>query len=168
MRIFFLFCLLGCLGISQGKAQQTLELMHVRSGEHFYFLEGDTVCLKLRGQAEPVCKEWGFRDRESLWLGDSLLSLKAIEWVDVSTKRKPPPKLDMVANFMIIAGAGYFALDQMNALVINRETARINERVAKSSIAIVGGGLLIKVLARLSRPPAKARIGRKYRIYLTE
>lgn len=168
MRIFLLFCLLECIGISQVKGQQTLELMHVPSQKQYYFLEGDTVCLKLRKQAAPLCSQWGYRDRESFWLGDSLISLEAIEWVDISEKINPSSGWNLVANFLISAGVGYFALDQVNALLVRGEPARIHQGVAKTSAAMVAGGVLVKVLARISRPPAKARIGKKYRIYLTE
>lgn len=67
--------------------------------------------------------------------------------------------LNIVGGLMVIGGAGYFAIDQLNEVAVHGHSASINKRVARTSAAMVIVGLPLMIIKRHS-----TRIGGKFRL----
>jgi hypothetical protein len=53
--------------------------------------------------------------------------------------------------FLMIGGIGYFAIDQLNNVVVHGEDARLDESVTTASIAMVAAGVPMRYIGRNSR-----------------
>ena len=167
MKQIFLLCLLIGLALPGLMAQESLEVYKPDSERHYYFQTGDTLCVQLQKQPELLCGIWAYIDRETIFINGTLVKLDSIEWVDVSQKIEPRDKWNLPANFLIAAGVGYVALDQVNSLLFDQEP-RVDLGVVRSGAYLVAGGFLIKLVALMTKPSGKARIGKKYKISVTD
>lgn len=71
--------------------------------------------------------------------------------------------LNVVGGLLVVGGAGYFLIDQFNVVIVQGESANIDEGVATSSAIMVGAGLPLLLTKR-----NHARIGRRYRILMVD
>lgn len=158
MRNFLLFCIL--FSFVQVQAQQTLEVYKRGTKKYYYFLAGDTIRLKVEGIKEPVTAPWRYVDKERIGVADTLIPLSAVSWVDISGKKSAETNWDLPASLLLIAGIGYFGVDQLNTVI---ETGRpvLNKQVVVTSAGLVAAGLLLKVISKGVKVK-KARIGQKY------
>lgn len=160
---FFLFlCSLGMYGL---QAQQSLDLHKRGTKTHYYFQAGDTISLALQNKQE-ITAIWAYAGDSAIWLSDTVVQLKDIRWISIADKQEGP-RWNMPANLLIIAGVGYFAVDQLNMIILTDAPLTINKGVARTSAGLLGAGLLIKAIARISQVN-KARIGKKYTIHLRD
>jgi hypothetical protein len=53
--------------------------------------------------------------------------------------------------FLMIGGIGYFAIDQLNNVVVHGEDARLDEDVTTASLVMLGAGLPMRYIGRNSR-----------------
>lgn len=157
-----ILCSLGgqCL-----KAQQSLDLHKRGSKTHYYFQAGDTLSLALQNKRQ-ITAIWEYAGDSTIWLADTVVQLKDIRWISIAD-RKEGPRWNMASNLLIIAGVGYFAVDQLNTIILTDAPLSIDKGVVRASGGMLGAGLLIKAIARLSRVD-KARIGKKYAIHLQD
>lgn len=158
--LFFLFSL------SFLHAQQSLRIHKSGTKKHYYVMTGDSLRLQLEGQTAAMSGPWGFYDKETIIFADTLIRLKDIDWIDIA-EMNPGDRLGNIASdLLLMAGVGYFAVDQANMLV---ETGNfhVSKGVAIFSASAVAGGLLIKLFNRVLRDK-KARIGRRYTITVTD
>ncbi|MEP6733916.1 MAG: hypothetical protein ABJA70_00285 [Chryseolinea sp.] len=56
--------------------------------------------------------------------------------------------MNVVGGLMVIGGAGYFAIDQLNETVVHGHSATLNKRVTKTSVAMVILGLPLMIIRR--------------------
>ncbi len=129
-------------------------------------MKGDSLRLQLEGQSEAISGSLGYYDKETILFADSLIRLRDIDWIDISEVNQGERLWNVSSDLLLVAGVGYFALDQANILM---ETGgfHLNESVTIFSVAAVAGGLMIKVLDRILRDK-KARMGKKYIIAVTD
>ena len=129
-------------------------------------MTGDSLQLQLKGQSDALNGTWGYYNKETIIFGDTLLRLSDIDWIDISEMNKGERLWNVASNLLLMAGVGYFALDQANILV-ETGSLHVNEDVATFSASAVAGGLLIKLFGSILRDK-KARIGRKYIVAVTD
>jgi hypothetical protein len=67
--------------------------------------------------------------------------------------------VNLIGKFLIVAGVGYFLIDQFNVIVVNGDEASLNDDVTAASVAMVGAGLPMALIKKKSQ-----RIGGKYRL----
>jgi hypothetical protein len=53
--------------------------------------------------------------------------------------------------FLMIGGIGYFAIDQLNNVVVHGEDARLDESVTTASLAMIAAGVPMRYIGRNSR-----------------
>ena len=89
--------------------------------------------------------------------------LKDIDAVDIRTK--PTDKVDFSRHWLtiIVGGVGYFLVDQFNNAIINGNSARIDEKVLRTSAIITGAGIMMKVLKK-----KKVKLKRNWRLRIVE
>lgn len=148
------------------QAQQSLELLKKGSKKHYYFQAGDTISLALRNKRQ-MKDVWTYAGDSAIWLDDRLVQLKDIRWIDIADKNKENLKFKKPANLLIAAGVAYFALDQLNRVVYSDAPFSIDRNVALASGSLLATGLVMRLMAG-NLHNKKARIGKKYTIYLTD
>lgn len=67
--------------------------------------------------------------------------------------------VNLIGKFLIVAGLGYFLIDQFNVIVVNGDEASLNDDVTAASVAMVGAGLPMALIKKKSQ-----RLGGKYRL----
>lgn len=165
MKTFCFLLLLCSLGGHCLQAQQSLDLHKRGSKTHYYFQAGDTISLALQNKRE-ITARWEYAGDSAIWLSDTVVQLRDIRWISVADKNGGP-RWNMPANLLIIAGVGYFAVDQLNMLILTDAPYSLDKGVVRASAGMLAAGLLIKAIARISRVD-KARIGKKYTIHLRD
>ena len=71
--------------------------------------------------------------------------------------------LNVVGGLLVIGGAGYFVIDQVNVVLVHGEEANVDKDVAISSAVMLGVGLPL-MLSKKNH----VRLGRRYRILTIE
>jgi hypothetical protein len=67
--------------------------------------------------------------------------------------------VNLIGKFLIVAGVGYFLIDQFNVIVVNGDEASLNDDVTAASAVMVGAGLPMALIKKKSQ-----RLGGKYRL----
>lgn len=67
--------------------------------------------------------------------------------------------VNLIGKFLIIAGVGYFVIDQFNVMVVNGDEPSLDDDVTKASIAMVAVGLPMMLIKKKSQ-----KLRGKYRI----
>jgi len=70
---------------------------------------------------------------------------------------------NLVGKFLVVAGVGYFLIDQVNVVLVNGDEASLNKSVTNTSIVLVAVGLPMMLIKKKSQ-----RIGSKYKLYVVE
>ena len=67
--------------------------------------------------------------------------------------------VNLIGKFLVVAGVGYFLIDQFNVIVVNGDEASLNDDVTTTSVALVGVGLPMALIKKKSQ-----KVGGKYRL----
>lgn len=67
--------------------------------------------------------------------------------------------VNLIGKFLVVAGVGYFLIDQFNVIVVNGDEASLNDDVTNTSVALVGVGLPMALIKKKSQ-----KLGGKYRL----
>jgi hypothetical protein len=67
--------------------------------------------------------------------------------------------INLIGKFLVVAGVGYFLIDQFNVIVVNGDEASLNDDVTTTSVALVGVGLPMALIKKKSQ-----KLGGKYRL----
>jgi hypothetical protein len=70
---------------------------------------------------------------------------------------------NLIGKFLVVAGVGYFLIDQVNVILVNGDGASLNKNVTNTSIALVAVGLPMMLMKKKFQ-----RIGSKYKLYVVE
>jgi hypothetical protein len=71
--------------------------------------------------------------------------------------------VNLSGKFLVVAGVGYFVLDQFNVIVVDGNKASLNDNVTNASLAMVGVGLPMMLIRKKYQ-----RIGGKFRLMTVE
>lgn len=67
--------------------------------------------------------------------------------------------VNLMGRFLVVAGVGYFVIDQINVMVVNGDEASLDDNVTTASVAMVAAGLPMMLIKKKSQ-----RIGGRYRL----
>lgn len=165
MKTFCFLLILYSLAGHRLLAQQSLDLYKRGTKMHYYFQAGDTIHLALQNK-QKITAIWAYAGDSAIWLADTVVRLKDIRWINIADK-VGSPRWNMPANLLIIAGVGYFVVDQLNSIILSDAPLSLDRGVVSASAGMLSAGLLIKGVARITHQK-KARIGKKYTIYLRD
>ncbi len=141
MRIFFLFFLV--ISSLQLNAQKQLVLM--KRGEVITrFTEGDYMRFKLKNNTAAEGLAVQFTDVSIITLNDTIF-FASIYKVKSKGHRKPSG-LNKVGTVLMIAGVGYFAIDQINTLFFVKGQNGIDEGVAVTSLSLAATGAALRFI----------------------
>jgi hypothetical protein len=68
---------------------------------------------------------------------------------------------NVIGGLLVVGGAGYFLIDQLNVMVVNGDKPSLDDNVTTSSIAMVAAGLPLMLIRKKSQ-----RLGGKYRLLM--
>jgi hypothetical protein len=159
-----LFLLL--LGMQFGQAQHVLYLKKLDAKRKYQFQEGEKLKLKLKDSGEVLRGSWAYAGENKILISGQEVALQDIRWVDISGKEKGIYVLRKGRDLLVLAGLGYFAVSQLNALILPGDY-RVDHQTLKVSGALVAGGLVCAGIDRALRK-RKVRPGRSFRIYMIE
>lgn len=71
--------------------------------------------------------------------------------------------INLIGKFLVVAGVGYFVIDQFNVIVVDGNKASLNDNVTNASVAMVGVGLPMMLIRKKYQ-----RIGGKFRLMTVE
>jgi hypothetical protein len=108
------------------------------------FNEGETMKFKMRDKSVLEGVAIRFTDVSVITLGDTV-DFAAIEKINVKGRRKSTT-LNKVGTVLMIAGIGYFVIDQVNTLLFVEGQSGIDQDVVKASIALTATGAALKYI----------------------
>lgn len=108
------------------------------------FNEGETMKFKMRDKSVLEGVAIRFTDVSIITLGDTV-DFANIEKINVKGRRRPTT-LNKVGTVLMIAGIGYFAIDQINTLLFVEGQSGIDQDVVKASIALTASGAALKYI----------------------
>jgi hypothetical protein len=71
--------------------------------------------------------------------------------------------VNLIGKFLVVAGVGYFVIDQFNVIVVDGQKPSLNENVTNASVAMVAAGLPMMLIQKKYQ-----RIGGRYRLLTIE
>lgn len=147
MKVFYqirlLFVVGICLTSSMAFSQNQLVLLK-RGTVIARFNEGETMKFKMRDKSVLEGVAIRFTDVSIITLGDTV-DFANIEKINVKGRRRPTT-LNKVGTVLMIAGIGYFAIDQINTLLFVEGQSGIDQDVVKASIALTASGAALKYI----------------------
>ena len=120
---------------------------------------GDEFVISRRGENKKIHSYINNLFDTAVMLHKTLVPIHAIERVYFTRTGL----VNLVGKFLVIAGVGYFVIDQFNIIVVDGEEASLNEDVTIPSIAMVGVGLPMALIKKKSQ-----RIRGRYRLMTVE
>lgn len=166
MKRCFVILSILLLSIQLLQAQEILLIEKTNGRRSYEFSEGEKLKLKLKDSGDVLRGSWTYNNRNSLIISGQEVKLSDIRWVDVSEKEPGIYLLRRGQDLLILAGAGYFAISQINHLI---ETGEFTDdrQVNGVSGALVGGGLLCAAADRILRKRKIPLEGGRFSISLT-
>lgn len=148
------------------QAQHVLHLKKFNAKRKYQFQEGEKLKLKLKDSGEVLRGNWAYAGENKIFISGQEVAFQDIRWIDISGKEKGIYVLRKGQDLLLLAGLGYFAVSQLNALVFPGEY-RVDNQTLKVSGALVAGGLACTGIDRALRK-RKVRPGRNFSIYMIE
>ncbi|MEQ6121757.1 hypothetical protein [Reichenbachiella sp. MALMAid0571] len=112
-------------------------------GKRFKIYEGDEIKFRLEGEkyfnVETIKKLNG----DSVFLQNSVVNIKDISVVDIRKYNQHRMNPDVLAGASVLAGAGYFIVDQFNHTVVKQRGWNVNGKVVRTSAILIGVGIII-------------------------
>lgn len=145
-------------GASLASAQKQLVLLH---GQKVIkrFNAGDEFVIALKDEKRKMVSYINNVFDTAVVVHKTLVPLHKINRVYF----KQSGFVNLVGNFLVVAGAGYFLIDQLNVVVVNGDEASLNDNVTTASVAMVAAGLPMMLIKKKSQ-----RIGGRYRLIAVE
>lgn len=132
--ILTILMLVGFVSISQSQNQL---ILLKRGNVIAHFTEGENIKCIMKDDSRIEGVAIRFNDFSIVTLNDTI-SFEKIEKIYVKGKRKMNT-LNKVGTVLMIAGVGYFALDQINALIVEGHEG-IDKNVVITSVSLAGVG----------------------------
>ena len=112
-------------------------------GKRFKIYEGDEIKFRLAEEKyfniETIKKLQG----DSIILQNSSIHIKDISKVDIRKYNQHRMNPDVLAGASVLAGAGYFIVDQFNHTVVKQRGWDVNGKVVRTSAILIAAGIII-------------------------
>ena len=112
-------------------------------GKRFKIYEGDEIKFRLVGEKhfnnESIKKLQG----DSVILQNSSIHVNDISKVDIRKCNQHRMNPDILAGASVIAGVGYFIVDQFNHTVVKQRGWDVNGKVVRTSAILIATGIII-------------------------
>jgi hypothetical protein len=129
----------------------------VRAQNQLLLLKNQDVLLRLRAGDEFAFRVKGSKDVRRTYI-NALSDTAVVTHRDTVPFRiidrvyfRSETFVHRLGLFLMIGGIGYFAIDQLNNVVVHGEDARLDESVTTTSLAMVAAGVPMRYIGRNSR-----------------
>lgn len=154
LKCFFLTSMICAAGIAQ--AQKQLVLLK-RERVIMRFSPGDEFIISLKGEKQKINSYINNLFDTAVLVHKTIVPLHKIDKVYF----KRTGLVNLIGKFLVVAGVGYFVIDQFNVIVVNGDEASLNDDVTTASVAMVAAGLPMALIKKKSQ-----RVGGKYRLMM--
>jgi len=142
------FCLLVLISfaffsLKNATAQNQLIMMK-RGTVIARFNEGDHIKCHLKNNKIAEGLAFRFNDYSIITLNDTIL-FSTIDKINVKGRRKASP-LNKLGTVMMIAGIGYFVIDEVNTLLFVKGQSGIDSNVAITSLSLTAVGAALRYI----------------------
>lgn len=147
---FFVICLfvLSLAALREAYAQKQLVLLKGQKVLLRWY-PGDEIELKMRGNEDRIYSYVNNLYDTAVLAHETLIPFSKIERIYFV---HPEPKLlNKIGTALVIAGVGYFLIDQFNTVIVQGEDLAIDENVATTSAIMVAAGLPMMLIKKKSQ-----------------
>jgi len=143
-----LLCLLLCLSYFESSSQKQLVLL---KGQKILqrFEYGDDISLKLKGSDDIIRSYVNNIFDTAVVAHKTVIPFHKIERLYFNNNTQN--LLQKIGGGLVVGGVGYFAIDQLNEIVIQGEDASLDRTVTTASIAMVATGLPLMLIKKKSQ-----------------
>jgi hypothetical protein len=145
-----LFCLLLLSSISFRSFGQTQLVLLNREKILLRFTEGDDISFKKKSSKDYTHTFITEIKPFAIITYNDTVPFSSIE--SVSLKGNTIPKFSLLSKFLITAGVLYFAIDQVNNIIVQGNKPDLPKSVWVPSVALVGTGLVLKLFRKRTQP----------------
>lgn len=127
-------------------AQKQLVLLHHETVLKRYYA-GDDIALKLKGSNEVIKSYVNNLSDTAVILHADVVPFRKIERVYFVQHKF----YNTLGTLGVLAGVGYFVIDQLNRVVVNKDKPGLTASVSRFSIATIGIGLPLMLFKKRSQ-----------------
>jgi hypothetical protein len=120
---------------------------------------GDEITFKVRGSNAKRISYINNLFDTALVAHRDVISLYKVERIYFDQKNF----LNVIGGVFVLAGVGYVAIDQINLVLVNKESFQVDKSVGMPAAVLVGLGLPMVLLRKKSQ-----RIGGRYRLMVVD
>ncbi len=154
----FLFIAFVFFAADKAEAQKQLVLL---SGEKVImrFNPGDEFVIRLKGEKNTIKSYINNLFDTAVMVHQTTIPYHKIDRVYFNQSGL----VNLIGKFLVVAGVGYFLIDQVNVVIVNGDKATLNDNVTNASVAMVAVGLPMMLIKKKYQ-----RIGGRSRLMLVE
>jgi hypothetical protein len=140
---FFLGVFIIFLIVNVVEAQKQLVLLH---GEKVImrFNPGDEFIIRLKGDKNKIHSYVNNLFDTAVLVHQTTIPFHKIDRIYTSRSGL----VNLIGKFLVVAGVGYFLIDQVNVVVVNGDKATLNDNVTTASVAMVAVGLPMMLIKK--------------------
>ena len=133
--------ILGSAGTAE--AQKQLVLLH---GEKVImrFNPGDEFVIRLKGEKKKIRSYVNNLFDTAVLVHQTIIPFHNIDRIYTNHSGL----VNLVGKFLVVAGVGYFLIDQINVVIVNGDKASLNDNVTTASVAMVAVGLPMMLIKK--------------------
>lgn len=156
MKIFNAYIIITLLicAAESGHAQKQLVLLK-RQKVIMRFNPGDEFIISVKGEKRKLESYVNNIFDTAVMVHKTIVPLHKIDRVYF----KNTGLINLIGKFLVVAGVGYFVIDQFNVIVVNGDKATLNDNVTNASVAMVAVGLPMMLIKKKFQ-----RLRGKYRL----
>lgn len=160
MKHYKIFLFITLLVSAAGLAQAQKQLVLLKREKVIMRLNpGDEFVISLKGDKKKLTSYINNLYDTAVLVHKTIIPLHKIHKVYF----KRSGLINLIGKFLVVAGVGYFVIDQFNVIVVDGNKASLNDNVTNASIAMVGVGLPMMLIRKKYQ-----RIGGKFRLLTVE
>lgn len=129
----------------ESHGQDFLLLSKAGGGKRIKIYTGDDLRFRLDGERFFNDGKIKQLKNDSIHFENSAVHISSISKVDIRGYNKHRVNPDFLGNAAILAGSGYFFVDQFNHTVVKQRGWEVNGTVVRTSAIMIAAGILIKL-----------------------
>jgi hypothetical protein len=139
----FLFLICLFFAVDSVEAQKQLVLLR---GEKVImrFNPGDEFVIRLKGEKNKIKSYINNLFDTAVMVHQTTIPYHKIDRVYFNQSGL----VNLIGKFLVVAGVGYFLIDQVNVVVVNGDKATLNDNVTTTSVAMVAVGLPMMLIKK--------------------
>jgi hypothetical protein len=152
-RFFLVITLL--LGVANFARAQKQLVMLKREKVIMRFNPGDEFVISLKGDKKKMTSYINNIFDTAVMVHKTLIPLHKINKIYF----KRSGLVNLIGKFLVVAGVGYFVIDQFNVVVVDGDKPSLNDNVTNASVAMVAAGLPMMLIRKKYQ-----RVGGKFKL----